>query len=258
MQKKLEGKLLKNFLDCLEKEDPKFYDEVKTDLDGELYITKIHATSTYSPDIPEKLINFFRGGYLEIGIINGQKVYLPTMDDFCIIHKFNVDLINIWAKDYKEMEYAVKITNRITEQILQNEVLSARNSSGALAILKARFGGRWKDEKENKQHTFNILMGNLGEVEGRQVKTPELASANPIDVEAKELVDPKKFDRVISVEAKVDVIGEAVKDRLKGQQENLHKGRKKAFARQMKLRTKSAREAATKKIKGEILEFLKE
>jgi len=166
MQKKLEGKLLKKVLTYLEKESPKLYAELKGDPDGDIYISKIDAGSTYSANIPEKMIAFFRGGYLDVGVIDGQKVYLPSINDFCIINKINVDVINIWRKEYKELAYAIKIADMIIENILQNEVLSARNSSGALAILKARVGGKWKDEKETKNHTFNILLGNLGDVQG--------------------------------------------------------------------------------------------
>lgn len=257
MQKKLEGKLLKRFLFHLEKEFPEFYAELQDDPENELYLTKIEAKSTYSADIPERMIAFFRGGYLDKQAIVGVVCSLPTIDIFCVIEKINVDMIPIWEKQYKELRYAIKVANIIIENLLQNETLGSRNASGALAILKARVGGIWKDEKEtSRNQTFNIIMGNLADVQGRPppvpVIEPEIVNTETLRLEAAELVDPKTIDHVISVETRVDVIGKQVEEN----RENIHKGRAKRFAKVIKTRNKRTKREAKNAIKSEINDFL--
>lgn len=254
MQKKLEGKLLKKILGNIEKVDPALYSEIENDSEN-LYLSKIDATSSYSPDIPKKMIEFFRGGFLEEGIIEGLKCYLPSIEVFCIINKINLDMIEIWGKSHNEMAYALKMANIIIEHILQNETLSSRNSTGALAILKARVGGKWKDDREiAKNQTFNIIMGQLGHVQGRSpvVNTPELASANPIRREATELVDPKTIDRVISVSTRVDVVG----DQIMNNKKNLHIARDKDFKRTITSRKRAVNQKATNAVMSEVQHFL--
>lgn len=212
MQKKLDGKMLDKVLRHFEKEDPAFVDDLVLDQER-LYITRIPANSTYDANIPAKMIEYFRGGYLKRGIVEGVKSRIPTLNKFCIIEKINFELIHEWRKQYKELDYAMKVADLVLEELLQDEMLSARNSSGAKEVLKSVVGGKWKDEKERSNTNFNIVLGPLGELAAREPLTiePVTASPSPNDPLLIESVDPKTIDRVISVSSNVDVVKEVAK-----------------------------------------------
>jgi hypothetical protein len=214
MQHKPQKALLRKILDHLKHNNQEVYEQFDSSK-YTLYLTCVEGSSLYNPDLPSKLIEYFRGGYLSKSLILGLDDPIPTIEKFCIIHKVNFEKVDQWRKEYQEFDYACKMAELIGEELLQNEVLNAKNSTGALSILKAKFGEKgWKEEKEKKQTEFNIFLGNLGEI---SIGASNKNQGPVIDLKAspkakEEIVDPKTIDRVVPLESDVKILSRNLKN----------------------------------------------